>query len=216
MEHIVIDGGSIDESVKIIKSYSADVAYWVSEEDGGICDAMNKGIRNASGDYVIFIHSDDFFLDNNTVTEMVSFLSKNAGIAMFQVLYGKSRQVIGVNRFDIQIRIKIPACHQGMLFDRSLFTKLGEYNCHFNICMDYEFILRALNNKVVFQKINYPVSYMDDGGLSSRRDWKSLKARFLEEKEAQHIQSPNFFFSVFYVFYWPSYMLYRKVKFLLT
>jgi glycosyltransferase involved in cell wall biosynthesis len=66
-EYIIIDGGSLDDTVEIIKKYEDSIDYWISEPDNGIADAMNKGLKVAQGDYILFLHSDDYFLENNTL-----------------------------------------------------------------------------------------------------------------------------------------------------
>jgi len=66
-EHIIIDGGSQDSTVDIIKKYKEHLTYWVSEPDNGIADAFNKGIEQATGDYILFINSDDFLIDKKAL-----------------------------------------------------------------------------------------------------------------------------------------------------
>ncbi|MFC1603328.1 glycosyltransferase, partial [Pseudomonadota bacterium] len=66
VEYIVIDGGSTDGTVDVLKKYDSQIDYWDSVPDNGISDAMNKGVSHASGDYIIFIHADDYFANNTT------------------------------------------------------------------------------------------------------------------------------------------------------
>lgn len=70
MEYIVIDGGSTDGTVDIIKKYSDRIAYWVSEPDGGIYYAMNKAVEHATGDYVNFMNAGDTFFDSNVLKDI--------------------------------------------------------------------------------------------------------------------------------------------------
>ena len=76
VEYIVIDGGSTDGTVDIIKKYEDKISYWVSESDKGIYDAMNKGIRKATGDIVGILNADDFYVDENVLEKVVKCFEK--------------------------------------------------------------------------------------------------------------------------------------------
>jgi glycosyltransferase involved in cell wall biosynthesis len=77
MEYIVIDGGSVDETLHVIKKRESKIAKWISEPDRGIYDAMNKGISLASGDIVGILNSDDFFANNSAIERVVSFIERH-------------------------------------------------------------------------------------------------------------------------------------------
>ena len=93
IEYIVIDGGSTDGTVDIIKKYTDRLAYWVSEPDKGIYDAMNKGIAAATGSYINFMNSGDSFYDNRVVEAVVPYLSSD----MEAVIYGNAAICNGEN-----------------------------------------------------------------------------------------------------------------------
>lgn len=78
-EYIIIDGGSTDGSVEIIKKYEQYVTYWTSEKDNGIYDAMNKGIKEASGDFCNFLNSGDCYHDARVLSNLNSFCVNNGG-----------------------------------------------------------------------------------------------------------------------------------------
>lgn len=86
IEYIVIDGGSTDGTVDIIRRYESGLAYWVSEPDKGIYDAMNKGLQKATGDYVWFINAGDTLCSSDTVQSVVSRLQKRK--ALPDIIYG--------------------------------------------------------------------------------------------------------------------------------
>ena len=77
IEYIVIDGGSTDGTLDVIKKYSDKITYWVSESDKGIYDAMNKGIDAATGDWINFMNAGDVFYHNNVIDEIIPFLTKD-------------------------------------------------------------------------------------------------------------------------------------------
>ena len=74
-EFIVIDGGSTDSSAEVLKAYDEHISYWVSEKDNGIYDAMNKGIRKATGDYLNFMNSGDCFYDDDVLRNVTAYAS---------------------------------------------------------------------------------------------------------------------------------------------
>ena len=86
IEYIVIDGGSTDGTVDIIRRYESGLAYWVSEPDKGIYDAMNKGLQKATGDYVWFINAGDTLCSSDTVQSIVSKLQKRKVLP--DIIYG--------------------------------------------------------------------------------------------------------------------------------
>ena len=90
LEYIVIDGGSTDGTVEVIKKYEKDIAYWVSEKDGGIYDAMNKGVRAATGDYIEFIGSDDCLCTYDIVGKVAEELDDETDILSCPI-YGVER-----------------------------------------------------------------------------------------------------------------------------
>ena len=91
IEYIVIDGGSTDGTVDIIRRYESGLAYWVSEPDKGIYDAMNKGLQKATGDYVWFINAGDTLCSSDTVQSVVSKLQKRK--ALPDIIYGETNIV---------------------------------------------------------------------------------------------------------------------------
>ena len=86
-EYLIIDGGSYDESIAIIESHSNKINYWISEIDNGIYDAMNKGILNSNGDYVLFLNSGDTFYNNNVVEHFYNYIQTNCS----EIIYGSSQ-----------------------------------------------------------------------------------------------------------------------------
>ena len=80
-EYIVIDGGSTDSSLDIIKKYKKNIDKWISEPDNGISHAMNKGLQYATGDFVFFLHSDDYLCDDNVLAEACQFLTDQHDLA---------------------------------------------------------------------------------------------------------------------------------------
>ena len=170
VEYIVIDGGSTDGTVDIIKKYAHLIAYWVSEPDGGIYDAMNKGIAHASGDYILFMNSGDMFYENNTLTNIYPLISQNTD-AMFlgDILCIYEGRELGIVHAQKKYSAWSSAPHQG-LFLPTQFLKNDCYDCQFKILADRELFLRILHKyNIPSYLLRKVISIYDLGGISSNR-----------------------------------------------
>jgi GT2 family glycosyltransferase len=152
LEYIIIDGGSTDESVEIIRKYESHLAYWVSERDRGQSDAISKGFRRATGEMLAWINSDDVYKPN-AVAEAVKYLM---GHAECPVVYGDVDFVDGAGKFisHFQTDLFLPP---RMFFDhfipqpaafirRQAFELAGGLDTALHFCMDYDLWLRVALN----------------------------------------------------------------------
>ena len=170
-EFIVIDGGSTDESVDIIKKYKDSITYWVSEKDKGTYHAMNKGIEVATGEYCYFLNSGDYLVDEH-VFENVFKLPVQADILSGNVLKirknGKFRTIVPhevPSLFKLCIH-SLP--HQASIIRTSLFKEVGYYNESFKIVSDFDFFLKALVlHHKTYKRIDVNFSYFNLEGISS-------------------------------------------------
>lgn len=214
IEYIVIDGASTDKTLNIIRQYESKITRWVSEPDKGIADAMNKGIRLATGDYLLFLNADDYFQAPDAIAVATSWMGECKDIYIYDTIFLKKKG--GIRRhsgvFGKRINFK-GVCHQGVLCRRSLFEKIGVFNTSFKVCMDYDFFMRAYRYGATGQYISEVLSVMRDGGISSRQDWPSLKQRFAEEKRVHMENNTSTFMKVAYAVYWGLYLPYRKARF---
>lgn len=177
IEYIIIDGGSTDGTVDIIKKYAHRLAYWVSELDGGIYDAMNKGIAHASGDLIGIINSDDWY---------ENVLDK---IAELYIAHGKDCIIHGNIRFITKYSEKIfkpnmnlatsyykPLFfHPTVFVGRHVYERIGTFNCKYKIAADHDFIVRALLHNVDFIYDDEIIANMRDGGEAAKRAIKGFK-----------------------------------------
>jgi glycosyltransferase involved in cell wall biosynthesis len=220
IEHIVIDGGSTDGSMEIIQRWSDRLAYWISEPDKGIADAMNKGIQRARGKWVLFLHSDDEFWDSGSLAEVVAILNReNARIVGFPIRLGnRTRAKTCYSRGGTPwIRFKTGFAHQGAFIQQSVFATVGMHDTELRYDMDYDFFLRAWLQDVEMATYSEPVpTLMSDAGISSQRDWPSLAKRFREERLIHFRHADNLIWRIMYTVYWPPYLAYRWLKFLMA
>lgn len=152
MEHIIIDGGSRDGTLDVIKKYNHKIAKLVSERDSGIYYAINKGLKNATGDIIGILNSDDLYMDGNVIEDVVNAISKNNVDACYgDLLYveredaDKVVRVWNAGAYDRKSFRKgwMPP-HPAFFVKRSVYEKYGMFNTDFPIAADYELMLRFL------------------------------------------------------------------------
>jgi len=178
IEYIIIDGGSSDGTLDIIHKYEDLVDYWVSEKDGGIYDAMNKGIISAHGDIIGFINSDDILLLDccASVITVMRKLSEPGYTCASVELIDKTGNVYGLSvPFSKEMRYKrrfleMPCPHQGMFLHRELYQRLGLFDLSFNLRSDYDLALRLLYERAPCMRIEKPIAQFRAGGISGGLD----------------------------------------------
>lgn len=170
IEYIIIDGGSTDGTIDVIKKYAGRLAYWISEPDKGIYDAMNKGIMVAKGDYINFMNSGDTFFDNTVIQRAVNSIGTNRPT----VIYGDTLEVYENKQFirkaldPKHLTKKGILCHQSALINVA-YHKAHTYDLNFRILADFNFFFNAYNlDKQIFYRLNTVISRfsMKDRGLS--------------------------------------------------
>lgn len=216
-EYIIIDGGSTDNTLEIIQANKKNIDLWISEPDNGIADAMNKGLSVASGEYILFLHSDDYLLDNTVIEKAAQHLDGQTDIILLDIYLEKNkhRTYSRPRGFNWWLNFKNGIHHQSVFCCRKLFQKIGNFDEKFRIAMDYDFFLRAYRDGASNKKINMPLAVMRMTGVSSQKDWPTLLHRFTEEKKVHFKNCPNHFMSVIYMIFWNMYLPYRKLLFAL-
>lgn len=217
-EHIVIDGGSTDDSIRILKEASREYQnlQWVSEPDSGIAEAMNKGIRMAVGDWILALHADDSFVDQHSLTHFSQVCQENASIYGFSLKKTFPQdpyfQIIRARPFSFRTRLKIPVPHQSVFIKRKLFDQIGHYDESFRITMDYDWLYRAYLMKIPMNVRTEVLTIMSGEGISSQTDRASIQRRFTEEKRV-HLKNSGFLVRyLFYKPYWSFYFPYAVWK----
>lgn len=215
-EYIIVDGKSTDNTLDIIRKYQGCIDHLVCEKDSGISEAMNKGISLSSGDYVYFLHADDYLSDNESLAKIDSCLD-NTDIQCFNILYKTSKGVPEKKPrgFNSWFWFKTGILHQASICKSTLFDNLGGFDEQLRIAMDYDFFLRAYSRNIAIKHHDFSFCVMRDTGLSSRNDWPSIKTRFIEEKKVHIKNKPPVLIKYAYRIFWPTYILYRKLKLLL-
>lgn len=176
VEYIVVDGASTDTTLSIINEYRDRIALVVSEEDNGIYDAMNKGIRAATGDFVGILNADDFFAAPDIVEGLVSFLRRNPSVdaTYGDVLFVQRTNVNKNTRFYSSENFSPSHLRWGVMFPhatfyarRALFDELGYYSLDYPIVADFELIVRFLQHGIVLGRYPRLMVKMRNGGVSN-------------------------------------------------
>ncbi len=213
IEYIVIDGASNDNTVSIISEYQRKISRFISEPDNGIYDAINKGIKVATGDVVGLIHAGDELFDNSVIEKISGyFKSKN-----IDALYGHSmiysqdgNRIVRINKspkFNLKLfRMGWFPSHQSFYAKKELFDKFGYYNLKYKIAADYELILRFLYIQKVKVHLldNYIVKFKLGGTSSS-----SMKNIIKHNRECVAAWKDN---KLTIPFYTLPFKLVRKIK----
>ncbi len=194
MEYIVIDGGSSDDSVTVIKEHEAFINKWVSEKDNGIYNALNKGIKMATSDYLLFLNSGDHLYNDDVLNGIDKYIDNTDIIAFDINVLGQGFNQINKHPEKIKFSYLVDdtLAHQAVFIKRSLFGKVGLYDETLKIVADWRFFIHA----IVFHNATYKAVheilstyYLD--GISS-----SAEGTFVRKKERESVLSQEF--SLFY------------------
>lgn len=175
IEYVIVDGNSTDKTKKIIEEYVKDNSIkYISENDDGIYDAMNKGIELAEGEYIIFLNSGDVFYDNLVLKDVESKLKKDIEI---DVLYGNveldkngEKTLYSYSNFKIDAMFfcrELMICHQCIFIRREILKKY-KFDTKYIICADKKQIIKLMKNKYKFQYFDRVISIYDCNGFSEK------------------------------------------------
>jgi glycosyltransferase involved in cell wall biosynthesis len=181
LEYIVVDGGSTDGTIDIIKKYRDRISKFVSEPDEGISDAMNKGLRMASGDIIGIIHSDDFYADPDVIRKVVDVFSKSPEIkAVYGIqdfidpATGKTLLTWGREAEPSEIKKRMYIPHPTLFVKKEVYDAIGLFRLDYKVAMDYEFAIRLTKHTRPYF-LNYKIACMRDMGTSGKQYKKSFR-----------------------------------------
>ena len=212
IEYIIVDGGSTDGTLKVIESYSKIIDQFISEPDEGIYDALNKGLRIATGEVIGFLHADDVFASNMTLHNIMHvFMSSNSDVVYGDIEILKNIDDVKPKRKWISRKFHpsllglgwMPA-HTSLFVKSSLYSEFGDFDTSFSISGDYEFYLRN-KDKIVpafFDDVNFysgiGVSSSVLSFIENYKVWKSLGIHnFIFRKILLFLQVSNYYYNLF-------------------
>lgn len=163
-EYVIIDGKSKDGTCSIIEKYKEKIAYFVSEPDKGIYDAMNKGLRNATGDFVLFLGADDHLMSYDVLSVVASKIQDAKSVYYGNVLRSQRNDLYcgSYNKYKIAVK---NICHQAIFYPRNVY-KQNTFDLQYKIFADYAYNL-GLYDTVDFKYLPITVAYFNDQGCSS-------------------------------------------------
>ena len=163
IEHIVIDGGSDDGTVEVINKSKDKLAYFISEPDEGIYDAMNKGIKMASGDWILFLNAGDIFYEKSSLSNIKFNWPVDAEFVVFTFLIEGEKEL---NVPNLDMMFGMPTSHQAMFISTKI-AKQVKINSEYKVAADYDFFIKRykLNKKCVYIEKNI-LSKVMPGGYS--------------------------------------------------
>ncbi|SDW46124.1 glycosyltransferase [Lutibacter oricola] len=190
IEHIVIDGGSIDRTLDRIEPYKNSLGYFISEKDSGLYNALNKGIKKATGDVIGILHSDDVFYSTDSIEKVVKvFQSKNADIVYANGMYVERDDTNKVKRIYKSKPFKrrylnfgwIPL-HTTIFVKKEVFKYEGMYNESYSIASDYDISLRWFKNREL-KKV-----FLNEWLVKMRLGGKSTTASLQKRKSTEDLE----------------------------
>lgn len=184
IEYIVVDGGSTDGTLEVLTRYKDVMDILVSESDNGLYDAMNKGIKLATGDVVGMLNSDDFYTSNDVLATIAEEFKRKDVDAVFGDVHFVKPDDLGkcVRYYSSRVfapkalRFGFMPAHPSFYVRRECYRRYGCYDLAYRIASDYDLMVRLFyKHKITYSYIKKDMVTMRTGGLST----KNLKNRFL-------------------------------------
>jgi glycosyltransferase involved in cell wall biosynthesis len=196
LEYIIIDGGSTDNTLRIVDKYKDSITYLQSKPDGGIYHAINKGLEISRGEIIGILNSDDQYTSDafRLVSEMHARLTSES-----HVIYGAIELNDSISKTQFLSHDDLIArmiFHPATFITKRTYEELGPYNHNFKVAGDYDFMLRCLRAKVDFHAIKEPLAIYTPGGFSDR-NWKTS---IYETTKIQGMHSNAVFFKTLLIF----------------
>lgn len=181
IEHLVIDGASKDNTLDIVKQYSH--LKWISEKDKGLYDAMNKGLKLSTGDFVIFMNAGDVFNDKDVLQHIFGGNSPEGDVYYGEtIITDESDNTIGMRRLKApetltwkSFKMGMLVCHQSILINKRIAEL---YNTEYKLAADIDWIIRALKKTDKIVNTHRIISKFQTGGVSRKNIIPGLKERF--------------------------------------
>lgn len=178
LEYIIIDGGSTDGTVDIIKKYESKISKWISEPDKGISDAFNKGITLATGELIGIINSDDGYLEN-AFNYVIASYEKGTDIYRGNIIFWNTdtdSKIIEKPTLNMPYSgWKINVCHQAVFISRKAYEKYGYFNENYKYNMDFDLILRFEKNGANSKHIDHELAYFTMEGVTFSKFKKDMR-----------------------------------------
>lgn len=203
IEYLVIDGGSSDGSVNVIKEFSDYIAYWVSEKDKGIYDAMNKAIKISSGEYLNFLNSGDHYSSSLSLQKLLE--NSNNKDIIYSNINVVEKDTIWIKKYpktlDFNYLKEDTLPHPGSLIKKKLFNKIGLYDTNLKVVADWKFfILSIIKHKASYTYLDKETVHFYLDGISSDPKNKVLINSEFQKTLQEHFNLRIAFIKIKYKF----------------
>ena len=187
LEYIIVDGGSQDDTIKIVESYGSKIHQFISEADNGIYDGMNKGVKMATGDIIGILNSDDFYMDENVLKKIIQKFTDKVQAVYADLVYVDQNDTTKITRTWISKEYQPNAFRKGWMpphptffVRKEIYEKFGCYSLELRSAADYEFMLRVIHkHQIQIDYLPEVIVRMRAGGESNA----SFKNRLRANKE---------------------------------
>jgi len=180
-EVLVIDGGSTDGTVEVIQANQTHITHWLSEPDRGVYDAINKGIRMATGDWIYILGSDDVLASKDVFESISGHLTDSVSLVFGSAHNVNIRQSMvpemHLSSMGPMIYLKNTLHQQSAFYRKTLFTP-ESFDPSMHVLADYDFHLQLYRNKTPFTKLDVVVAACDASGLSKQFKWSLYREEF--------------------------------------
>lgn len=176
MEIIVVDGGSEKKYIELLEPFKKNIDIFVSEKDYGLYDAMNKGIKRASGEWIFTLASDDQLLCNPI--EIINKYDRT-GIdlicgCLVAIDFSKRYFIINPDNDFRKLELECTLCHPGTFFRKNVYERFGMYNCSYKCAADHELFLRVVKQGGKVEIVPDLISFFSYGGISTVSPWQAF------------------------------------------
>ncbi len=189
IEYIIIDGASTDHSLQIIKKHQDHISYWSSEADEGIYHAMNKGIQQATGDWINFMNVGDVFYNENALANIMAEANEQTGLLYSDAYIKQENGELKLRQHKplFQYGLYNNICHQATFYHIKKIGKF-QYNTKYQVSADFQVLLDLIEAKnTYYQQIKQPLVIYRSGGFSDQKAYLALKER---EEQFKNIRNP--------------------------
>lgn len=206
IEYVIIDGGSTDNTKKLINKYRNNISIIKSETDKGIYDALNKGIALSSGEIISILHSNDIFYSSETLSGVSNFFKEkpNLEILIGNVIFKKDFSKNKIIRYysskffkPWMLRFGFSPPHLSTFITKKVYNKVGMHDISYKIAGDFDFFVKCfMKNNFIYKKSNKCHIVMAPGGLSGN----SLMSYYISTKEIlKSLKNNNIYSNIIFV-----------------
>ena len=212
LEYIIIDGNSNDNTTNIINNYKERITYYISENDHGIYDAINKGIKIAKGEFIVILHSGDIFFNNSTIEQAVKEIKKSLNTDIFysNITFIENLENMKIKRKysseyfkPFMFRFGFMPAHTSTIIRKRCFETIGLYNLHYKIASDFDLLFNFIYvNKVKSKFMDMNFTYMTIGGISTSgfNSMIRINNEILHSLKSHNVYSNKLFIYFKYIF----------------